>query len=886
MRLLLLVALLSVSTSPAKGQRAELGGRVLEAGFEAGLRGAHVLATSLADTARTVGVATNRSGFFSLKLDWEGPTAVQISHVGFRAFGDSLDAHGNVDFGVVRLQPDVTELETVNVEARRERMTIRGDTVEFFAGGFFVPRYTQAEALVNALPGFSIDNGVVFYLGKPVDRVLVDGKAYFGSDVMEALQTLPVEMIEALQVYEELPENRQFSGVDDGTREQVINLVTDPQKRNALTADVSLSGGTSDRYSMQANVAHLNAPRNVRASFQRSNNTPGSGGFSKADSGTLSYANTWRENTRVRMTYTLRDSQNETLSELSRTYLAQAGLPASYTESRTSEADSEAHTFSGSVRHTIAGKHQLSFSPRLLVMRTSARSSLDATTAAQLTGDLSRVLTGFDGTSTSLAGGFDADWEVTGDRTGFRSSLGLSASDDAGNDLQTSSFDPTSSFLTATESASSSQSISLDGSIGFMKRLGEDGFLSVDLSHTTSEDDQDRLSFTTAGDQASVLDSTLSSRDTRRLAGTDANLNLYYEKEDRGMGLTLGAARNRRTQDETLPEKSGVAETDYLLSAGLELHRSLGDLGRLAGGYHVSGSSPSGGDLSRRVDYSNPLFLRVGNPDLVASATHVINTRVTVRQRESNRSVGFDASLTLEQNQAGSETWYAGGGDRLVEDILVPAGGQLSRTANLGSANSFRLSADAATALPERKGELRFRFNLSTQQRPVSINGERSSTRVRGLSGQLSGGIRPSQSLSLNATYSLSHSSSRYDNSAAVASDYITHQGSLQGALQWESGLSLNSIFGFNIYERLGSDFDTASSSWNVQADFRPKWAEQLSASLSLIDILDSADTVSGSSSALYLERARQNQLGRHVLFSIHWNIRSFRPGRGVASRP
>jgi hypothetical protein len=51
-----------------------------------------------------------------------------------------------------------------------------------------------------------------------VQRVLVNGKRFFGDDPKMATQNLPPDVVDKIQVYDELSDQSAFTGFDDGNR--------------------------------------------------------------------------------------------------------------------------------------------------------------------------------------------------------------------------------------------------------------------------------------------------------------------------------------------------------------------------------------------------------------------------------------------------------------------------------------------------------------------------------------------------------------------------------------------------------------------------------------------------------------------------------------------
>jgi hypothetical protein len=78
---------------------------------------------------------------------------------------------------------------------------VKGDTIEFNAARIKTPPNSVAADLVRRIPGMELDrSGRITYNGRPVTKILVDGRPYFGEDGAIALANLPVDMIEKVQL--------------------------------------------------------------------------------------------------------------------------------------------------------------------------------------------------------------------------------------------------------------------------------------------------------------------------------------------------------------------------------------------------------------------------------------------------------------------------------------------------------------------------------------------------------------------------------------------------------------------------------------------------------------------------------------------------------------
>lgn len=81
------------------------------------------------------------------------------------------------------------------------------------------------------MPGLEVADGVIEAQGRTVQRVFVDGREFFGNDVMSAVRNIPADMVESIDVYNSQGDQSEFTGVDIGDGYTAINIVTQPDKR-------------------------------------------------------------------------------------------------------------------------------------------------------------------------------------------------------------------------------------------------------------------------------------------------------------------------------------------------------------------------------------------------------------------------------------------------------------------------------------------------------------------------------------------------------------------------------------------------------------------------------------------------------------------------------
>ena len=81
------------------------------------------------------------------------------------------------------------------------------------------------EDLLKKLPGVEVNSdGSITANGETITKITIDGKTFFLDDPQLASKNLPAKMIEKVKVVERKSEQAQFTGIDDGQEEFIIDL--------------------------------------------------------------------------------------------------------------------------------------------------------------------------------------------------------------------------------------------------------------------------------------------------------------------------------------------------------------------------------------------------------------------------------------------------------------------------------------------------------------------------------------------------------------------------------------------------------------------------------------------------------------------------------------
>ena len=235
-RRLVTTILCLMAIAPVMAQSAKLTAKIVDKDTKQGIIGAVIELVSEDDRHRhTTSGANGSVSYNSLP---HGKHRVYVTYMGYATYTDEITARGNVDMGTIELAPESTKIDAVVLEAHVLRTSQKGDTVAYNAGAFKVSADANVEGLLKKMPGITISNGQVEAQGEQVKKIFVDGKEFFGEDVSTAINSLPAQAVDRVEVFNKLSDNAEFSGMDDGEGYKAINIVTHSDMRQGVFGKV------------------------------------------------------------------------------------------------------------------------------------------------------------------------------------------------------------------------------------------------------------------------------------------------------------------------------------------------------------------------------------------------------------------------------------------------------------------------------------------------------------------------------------------------------------------------------------------------------------------------------------------------------------------------
>ncbi len=214
------------------------------------------------DTLKTV---TNEKGVFTFSAVNPAKVSVLTSYVGYKNFisnYDYTDQSGDQAIWDIVMTPGDNTLEAITLESAK--IQIKEDTVSYKIDSTMYRANDNVETLLKKLPGVEVDKeGTVTAQGKQVTKVKVNGKDFFGGDVLTATRELNADMVDRIQMIDDYGDQAAFNGIKDGEASKTLNIDLKKDKNKGYFGTITAGAGTEERYNSGISVNRFNGSQQI-----------------------------------------------------------------------------------------------------------------------------------------------------------------------------------------------------------------------------------------------------------------------------------------------------------------------------------------------------------------------------------------------------------------------------------------------------------------------------------------------------------------------------------------------------------------------------------------------------------------------------------------------
>jgi len=869
---------------------------------------------------------TDARGQFELAGLSNGEYRLLATHVSYHntaLFFTINDAHKQVNMGNLVMNDKSRLLSEVVVTAEAPPVTLIDDTVQYNAGSFKTAPNSTVEQLLKKMPGIKVEkDGTVKAQGQDVKKVLVDGKEFFGTDPKIATRNLPADAVDKVQVYDKMSDQSQLTGFDDGNSEKTINLKLKKDKKKGLFGKAMAGGGTNDRYEGRFNVNSFKGARQMSV-IGMANNTNAEGfnfmdmlnftgalnkmrqdgggidinignpnsdasgatgsnntGIRTIFGGGINYNNMIGNKTNFTSNYFYNGYNPNIESHTQRTYF----LPDSsylYNQDAFTKSINNSQKLNLSADIQLDSFNSIKITPSFGYQQTHSTTSSDYYTFSpdykQGTSGSSYNETNNHGYNFSDEILFRRRFRQRGRTFSFDLQNKSNASDGDGSLQSSNTFRNPSGAVLGTQSinqrnTNSSDLNSYTARAVYTEPIFKRSLLEFSLGKSNSKSSAKKATndYNALTDKYDQFNDQLSN-DFESSYGYN-NAGIRWRMQQKKLSVSVGGSWQQAKLDGRIISNikdSAINKTFYNLLPNARVQYNFSKFRFLRLNYNTNTSQPSLSQLQPVPDISDPLNIKVGNPDLKQELTHGVQLNFFSLNPFKNKNLFAFFNLTRTDN-------------KIVDYDVIDSIG-IKTTHPVNTNGTYNLFGSVSVGLPIRfwKSDINFSTNATYTKNKSFINGAANMINTLNLGPEVRLVMSPTAKLDVTLTGSINYYKTQYSLKPDLNTEYINQQYGTE--INWELPHSFffNTEFTYTINNQLGNGFNARVPLWNAYISRQFLKFNKGEIKLSAYDMLNQNVGVSRSTSQNYIEDKRVVNLRRFFMLNFTYSLNKNGLGRG-----
>ena len=140
-------------------------------------------------------------------------------------------------------------LHEVEVKATRIKMFYRGDTIIYDATAFQLPQGSMLDDLIKQMPGVTMNEaGEIFVNGRKVDELLLGSRTFMKGNKKVLMENLPYYTVKNIKVYDKQSDKSVALGYDVEPKKYVMDVNLKEVYSRGYIANVEAAAGTEERW--------------------------------------------------------------------------------------------------------------------------------------------------------------------------------------------------------------------------------------------------------------------------------------------------------------------------------------------------------------------------------------------------------------------------------------------------------------------------------------------------------------------------------------------------------------------------------------------------------------------------------------------------------------
>ncbi|GEP89893.1 collagen-binding protein [Chitinophaga terrae (ex Kim and Jung 2007)] len=662
--------------------------------------------------AKTIN-SDNNGAFLISNIKFENITIV-ISYLGYKQRIIRLpksDKNLSLSIG---MESTGLNLSAVEIRSTKPIVSYLGDTIQYEATMVKVNPDEMISAILKKTPGFALNkDGIVTYNGEPVNKILLNGRIFFGNDIKKALTLIPAELINKIQVYDAYSDQSTASG-ERNIKEKVLNITVKEDSKNKITGLATLGAGSSKTYASKAVLNKFNNSGQY-SFFEEGNNM---GGYldpwganslkSEAWNAGLNYSGELGKKIAISANYTLYKESKHTSQQFNKTtFLSDTTIQ--YSQNQVTINSQVSNNLLTRINYNIDSSNSILFDNSIILGKSTSNTLSDYFTKV----DDSLINIGQNKINdqkriTSINQSIYYQKKFNGNGHQLSVSINFSS-------IHSPSLQYNNSFNKYKESAIEDSTIYYDQKNNLFSNISNmrlsifyniplTGKYSLQINSSTSKEktnkDQAYHNFDNTSKEYNIPDDSLSSKITNFLKKNSLKVSLQYEHKKLRYYLAIEYANVKNTLNLNKNVNFPNINTRKLLPSAF-FNYKIKALSTLQLAYKSQIKAPIFFQLYTLPDNTNSTIRRYGNESLIPELSHNIEFVYNNVSKKENNTFRAQLNYNLTQNH-------------IIESISILNGNQFITYENINGLNATELLINNSRIVNNHFNfETAFNINLS-----------------------------------------------------------------------------------------------------------------------------------------------------------------------------
>ena len=878
-------------------------GKIQEFGTKLGVPNATIVLLLESDSTQVNGMISDLEGNFEISNIRTGEYLLKIQYVGYQTLFRKIQVNSDLKLGSILIKEEATDLSEVIVSARRSTGTQKSDTTLYNADAFKTMKDASAQNLLEKLPGINSQEGILQAQGENIAQILVDGKPFFGGDIRTALQNIPAEVIQSIEIFDQKSEKAQLSGFDDGQRLKTVNIITKPNRRKGQFGKTTVGYGTDDRFLAGASINAFDEDRRITFTGLTNNinllnysSDPNAQDNSNPQEGVittnilgLNYSDLWGKKIKVTGSYVYSNRENIGQVNRFRDFVTTDESNQSYNETRTDIRTRKEHSANLRLEYNIDERNRILYIPRFSAEYETENSNFFGTTenATNPINQVQNLKIGkyddFDFFNRLL---YSHKFTKPGRTFTWRSNFAKGWNkDDSKREARNTFFENQGERIELLNQRTTRERLgnSWETGVSFTEPIGKKGQMEIEYEIGNRANDSDKLTFNVEGadfeNGKSQLDTTLSNTFESSYLTQELELGYQYSTEKFKIQTELQYQDAQLNNKQEFPAPFELKRQFSSVLPTVRMEYKFSPNTNIQVDYDTYTNEPQINQLQNVIDNTNPLQLRTGNPELDQAYSNSVRMRFRSKNPDTDQNWFLFAQSTLIDNYISNSSLIASEPTRIQEGIVLEKGSQLNKPVNLDG--YFEVRSWASYGMP--LGFIKSNFNINAgagfTRRPGLVNEQLSFNNSRRLSTGVSLNSNINDQIDFNIWARTSVSKVENTLNENLNNKFINQQVRLNfNWIIWE-GLIYRLDLNHQINSGLSAGFDNSFTLVNMSLGKKIFKNQRGEVSLMVYDLLRQNANVRRNITETFIEDTQTNVLQRYFMLTFTYNLRRFSKG-------